>query len=510
MFKKSQNIYWLLFFITIIMSFSYALIYPSMGIDDEIFPLQCELSSILLGNRLGLLSTIKFIHTYEYIPIWRDFIAIMIYVVGLVIHVDNFRRYILNEIFDEKASTIFACTSISFPFFAFAFIFMIMSIEHSLVMLLSAIGVDFLYKYFTEQNKKYLLFSLFFVFLSSSFYEFGLLYFLIATVIVELFNLLDVEKLNIYTPIKHIFISVVIAVLSFLFNVGIVKLFQQDEYIRAKEFFTYNTESIQAFFISAKEVILSFIHNFITTASYNFGSLISIISIFIILSTCFIFSVKKKNFIIFLLAIVLVVLPFTPILLTGYEWPYRAYSTLCFVDAFSFVILYYLVKEKKILKYILYACVFVVVLYQTKEMNQIFYTEHLKFNNDKMFAFSIQKDIATLGYDKIPVIFVGTRDNLKLQNEYYIDAAEINISTFNWDRYNEWESELIAPRIFSFMQQQSIDINPFYIPIDRIDEYKENIQKQIKDMNVYPQKNSIKNCGEYVLVKIGPSLLDEE
>ena len=97
MFKKSQNIYWLLFFITIIMSFSYALIYPSMGIDDEIFPLQCELSSILLGNRLGLLSTIKFIHTYEYIPIWRDFIAIMIYVVGLVIHVDNFRRYILNE-----------------------------------------------------------------------------------------------------------------------------------------------------------------------------------------------------------------------------------------------------------------------------------------------------------------------------------------------------------------------------------------------------------------------------
>ncbi len=42
-----------------------------------------------------------------------------------------------------------------------------------------------------------------------------------------------------------------------------------------------------------------------------------------------------------------------------------------------------------------------------------------------------------------------------------------------------------------------------------IEKLSEEIKTNVKDMKIYPQEGSIKDMGEYVIIKIGPSLWEK-
>ncbi len=512
LFEKTDS-YWLCLIITAILCFGFAITHSSMGIDDERIQILTLFTSIIIDNRLGNIITAKLIPTQEFLPFWRDFFALLLLMTGITIHVNNFIKY-LPEFFDRKAAIIFSCTALSFPYIAFYFIFMITCIEHGLIIILSGLAVDYIFRYFDRKNKKYLFFVFLLLFLVLSFYEMGLLYFIISSLFIILIKLMFIENRKSYNK-EIIYIFLIPAVLFAVMNFILFLLLNNSQLLRTGDFFNYDLSGINAFFESLWFNTASFLQRFKNTLNYNFGSIILLLTgfIFILLTACF--SLKRKNMLILILGIIIILLPFTPFIVTGnYGWPFRVYSAYSFVGAAAFSLLYILFAKNKLLLSSLILIICLVIIQQSKEMNQIFYTEYLKAENDKLFAHSIMQDIKRLELEEKPVIFLGARENPHLKHTYE-EADEINVSIFNWDKYDNPIAELFSLRSVRFMRELGYNIvllseTDMLQTKEQRQKLEEAIKNISKDMAIYPKDKSIKDMGEYVVIKTGPSEWDKQ
>ncbi len=125
---EKDKYYWIFFLITVMLCFGFLLTNSSMGIDDEILDTYNKFTGWLFNNRLGRCLTTRVLSTCEYLPFWRDFISVILYVIGITLHVNNFTKY-LPEIFDKKSAIVFSCLAVSFPYIAFNSIFIVTCIE---------------------------------------------------------------------------------------------------------------------------------------------------------------------------------------------------------------------------------------------------------------------------------------------------------------------------------------------------------------------------------------------
>ena len=170
-----------------------------------------------------------------------------------------------------------------------------------------------------------------------------------------------------------------------------------------------------------------------------------------------------------------------------------------------------MLKKNNILRKIFLIIVFFVVFSLIQEINRIFYTEYLKFQNDRMFAYSLYQEVLKLG-DK-PLLIIGVKDNPKLNRNYYIEAPEINVSIFNWDRYDSFDSELFVNRPYAFMKEQGFEVKAYkdFVHFTKKEDYEDfikEVSKISKAMTIYPKDGSIKDCGDFILIKIGKSKFD--
>ncbi|MCD7780358.1 MAG: hypothetical protein LUH05_06780, partial [Candidatus Gastranaerophilales bacterium] len=295
----------------------------------------------------------------------------------------------------------------------------------------------------------------------------------------------------------------------------IVEMFFRFRYLHIDDVFRYDLNSLPRFYHSFCHSLKNLITVFSQTLNYDFGSvmlLLSLIALFLII--CF-YSIKNKNIKIFIYGILLMIIPFSAFLLTGnFEWYYRVYTSFCITEGVTFILLYNLCKNNTKLLNIFFVFVSLIVLYQTKEFNQIFYTENLKFNNDVKFANSIKYDLERLNLDEKPVVFAGIRKDLPLKHHYYNESPEINVSTFNWDRYNNFDAEIFVKRPYAFMHELGIPVRGWWeIDDERFKEpdvFFNLVKANTKEMNIYPGKNSIRDFGSFVLIKIGRSEAERE
>ncbi len=122
-------------------------------------------------------------------------------------------------------------------------------------------------------------------------------------------------------------------------------------------------------------------------------------------------------------------------------------------------------------------------------------------------------DLSKLNLEEKPLIFVGTVDNPELRHSYYTEAAEVNISIFNWDRYDTMYGEIFVRRGIHFMRELGYNARGYWDISEDIlrntDSFIELIKENTKQMNIYPKENSIKDLGDFVLIKIGNSKMDK-
>lgn len=514
LFKK-VDYYWIFLILTIVLCYGFFLTNHSMGIDDEIFESFASTHTILVTNRPGNFIFSDILKTYEYLPFWREFLGIALYAIGITLHAENFIKY-LSPKFDKKAATIFSVIAISFPYLAFHFFFMQSTIQRGFIMIATAFAVRFLYKGLIEEkiSKKNIFISGVLMFLAASVYETAVYYFAIACLFIEILKLIDGQLKQNYI---RLFLIGLLAFIAVFFNAvlsSICKLSFGIIHSKVEQFMLYDFSSFSGFINSFINSLKDFIHLFFQTASYNNGTVISIILISVFMIGSIIYSFKQKNINVFLYALIMSLIPFaTFILLGNITMPFRAYATLSFLNAMILVLIYICLKERKVIVNVLFWIVALVVVYQAQELNQIFYTEHLKFQKDKFYAYELMYDIKKLGLENKPIIFVGTVEDIKLRHNY-IESPELNISSFNWDRYDSFESEISVNRPYGFLRELGFDVKDYTaVYLDSMSEYDtliNEIKTNTKNMDIYPRENSIKDFDKYVIIKIGESKADTE
>lgn len=89
LFSKTDS-YWLFLVLTSLLCFGFALTHSSMGIDDEMLDVYQNFWVMLNTNRPGGILTVNLIPTRDFLPFWREFTAVILLIIGITIHVNNF------------------------------------------------------------------------------------------------------------------------------------------------------------------------------------------------------------------------------------------------------------------------------------------------------------------------------------------------------------------------------------------------------------------------------------
>ncbi len=519
MFKdifKKFDYYWFFFFLTISACFLYFLTNPVMGIDDEQIEFFVKHSEILQVNRIGKL-ILKALFGYEFVPFAYDILCIGSHISAVITAVYIFRQYLTD--FSKQQALIFSVSAVSFPFIAFHLIFMESCIDVGFAYLSGVFASYFFLKYFYEQRKKvYFLYTLALLIFSASLYETGLFYFVIVSLFVILYSFLygSNKKQNIKSASAEIASIVLLCVSSLLLYkiiLLIVQMFYKYYYNRVNEYKYYDFSSFSAFSNSLITSINNFVKIYLSDLPNNFGCKIILFSCSVLILISLYYSVKRKNLIILLLSVLMILTPLTYFILTGfYNMPYRVFLSYGYISGMTFAVLYRLFQKNQLLCRLFIFICFIVVFHQVKEINNIFYTENLKAENDKLTAYSIDYDLKKLNLDGKPVVFVGIKKDISLPHKYYSMADEINISTFNWDRFDSVYGELFVKRSYRFMRKLGYEIGGYFenqINDDASAEfYIDRLYKIVPGMNIYPKENSIKDEGDFVVIKLGKSRFD--
>ena len=516
--------------LTIIFCFGYFFTNNSIGIDDEIIDIWSKLDINISINRPFNLIYYKIFKINSYVSAWLNLLAILFYFTGIYIFISTVISNsnlpdAENPNYNINLFTLFSVIALSFPFIIYIFMFNEETILYSFNTILSALALYYLYK---DNLKKYILIILLFITIILSSYETPFLYTLLGIGFIEFLRITFNKSYSIKNLYKKWALISAIFIICYSLNMLIVKLFKNlyhIKYSRFDDYFKYDVTSLSTFLNSFFNTLKIFCKDFIITCSHNFGSILTIICyvIFAIIVIYFVIKNNKcfskeedknqiKSIHILINGLFIMAVPFLIFLLLGNtDLPYRNYATVGFFNAFVIMLLYIIFRNKKLFSQIILFLAGLTVFYSSYEINKTLYTEHLKFQNDKIYAYQIMYDLCKLNLSEKPLLFVGMKKNPKLRYQYDKEASEINISIFNWDRYDTIIGEIFTKRGYYFMRELGLNIKG-YVELPKkfkIIPFLINLQEQIKDMNTYPQENSIKETKDYVIIKLGPSKLEK-
>lgn len=168
-----------------------------------------------------------------------------------------------------------------------------------------------------------------------------------------------------------------------------------------------------------------------------------------------------------------------------------------FVSALFFMYFQNKIFFKIKLRNVMTLLVVLIILYSTKHMNQVFYTDYQRYQLDIAKMNSIVEEIQMNNDDDFQkeIVFIGIPENYNLK----IGDTE-GYSIFQFGRFYGLENELRnSRRIFSFINLHGYNIKQ----LKNMDE--QEIITNASGMQHYPNKGYVKDFDDYLIVKLGPS-----
>lgn len=115
----------------------------SIGIDDENFDFYFKNNGVVASGRWGSWLLRKLLDTYSYLPVWRDFIGIIVLTIAAVVFLCIYEA-LSDKKLDMTISTIAVSIIISFPLIAKMFIYIDNSVETALCILFATVAYGML------------------------------------------------------------------------------------------------------------------------------------------------------------------------------------------------------------------------------------------------------------------------------------------------------------------------------------------------------------------------------
>lgn len=514
--KNRTKKYWMWTIAIVIITYGFLLTNQSIGVDDDSFRFYFDQNGVALSGRYGYLLLKKVFDTYSYFPFWRDILALILMIFGVTLFIGIFEKIKCEKMADETC-IIFATIFTTYPLIGRMFVYISINIEVSLMIVLAAIAIYFSVEFMEHSKILYLLGSILPLTLGVSMIENCLNYYVTGVILVIWLSLYfetteaygRKEKQNkLWYIIKNLGIFALVSCISIILNTLIknivLKVLAIDGIVYAQKFVVWN-------FADIKGSIMNFMYAFyirITDMLQNdmfFQVLVMAIILFVVMSVFV--SVKKRQPLIFILSVCVIISVFIFYVITGNaNMVTRTFVVYGLFIAFVFAILYEILKEIKIARVLLIIASCFLVFYQSRELQQIYSDDYVRFLKDKQMAEDINEAIEEEwgGVPSVPVVFIG--DPLPYI-EYPNEEDEVHMrSVFSGNEDGK------SIRLHSFFDMlgynyltptgEEVDINsPTTFGTDKLTLKAIEYAKYMKE---WPAEGSVYSTEELIVVKLGP------
>ncbi len=479
-----------IFIITIILvtilSYGFTITNSSIGVDDTAFDRYYQGKEMLSIGRWGAYIVYQILNITEFTPFWADLVASIVIVTTAIAWCVFLKKNLKDKI-PMGAYIVFASMFISYPLINEIFIYQNCNIAVMLGSLLASIGIMIFYENYQVLHKKYLyLLTIITLTVGMSMYEASAQIMILAICITAILMIFEQENKKQWKNIlKYFSLALAILVISVILNSVIVKITYllgvHVSEVAEKEINWGNysiIESLQmiCYEIKSSVINITYFPVLIFGISIILGFFISIIQYY-----------KKRNIMIIILYLGMILSNFAIAILQLKGVIYRACTSWGLFVAIIALICYKYVSKYKVTKIMTTIFIFILVLQQTKYLNQMFYNDYIRYQRDLNIAFNLINELEQSYNTNKPLVIMGTP-----KKSIGKDGSQVNsLSVLWWGKkaFNDNGAEFIK-----FLN--SLGYN-FKRPSD---EQYEKGKVEAETMSSYPQKGSIVELQDCIVV----------
>lgn len=490
-YKKSIN-YFLknkIFIIAIILitvlSFGFTITNSSVGMDDTAFDKYYQGKEMLAIGRWGSYLVYQILNITEFIPFWIDFIASSIIMLTAVLWCIFLKKNLKDQL-PLGAYVAFVTVFISFPIINEIFIFENCNIAVMFGSFLASLGIMVFYENYTKIHKKSLYIAAALILaLAMSMYEACAQIMLVSICITAILMIYKDKNIKIKDVFKYLFSSLGILIAGVVLDEIIVKLIYLAG-VRASDVADKEINWGQYGILESLQLVLANIVNGMRNTKY-FPVLIFDITAGIGLAMSILQSDKKKNWMILVIFIAMFLSNFAISMLQLDSVLYRTCTSWGLFVAIIVLMIYNFLSEYKVTKILACILIGILVLQQSKTLNQLFYNDYKRYQKDLSIAneliYNLEKD-----YDiSKPLVIMGTP--YKGMGGYGAQSNSLSVLWWGKKAWNDNGREFIK-----FLNSLGYDFN---FPTD--EEYEKG-KVEAENMNNYPKDGSIKELDDCIVI----------
>ena len=543
-FFLKQKIYIFFLVLTAALSYGFAAVHPSIGIDDTASALYFEDGLAPGVGRWGLYLINKVFDIGEYSPWITDVAGVILLMLSATVWCALFYQ-VLGESVSIAGYTFFAAVFISSPLISEVFVFFL----HNGICM--GYGITAISLYFALQAMKkgqdrknifkYSMLSTVNLIIAIGFYESFEIVYIIG--ILLLFYLLRMKKeicqktycislwhwvaLTAGTSVLAIIgRTIMMIIICTVFNISIPDNFQNVEF---RGVMGNTWECLSDFAMVIKKFVVMYYLN----AFCYLPITVFVLGIAIILTAAIIKGICKRDMSIILAAFAVIIVPFAMPVMEGYPTHYRESQYVPLIGAFAVLLLAFFVKKNGGVRLgrLTFFAVSVLLWNQCADMNRWFYVDYMKYENEKKVMDNIAYTLEEGSYNlSKPIIFRGAylvpyeiarKSYLGLDTKRYnimkkiADLVDVHLlEKFNAEdgggyvftempinstlRWGVTAFDGTAGELGKFWRMHGY--NRFYIETD-LEKIAEAEEKR-KNMPGYPEKGYIKECEEYIIINM--------
>lgn len=422
--------------ITAILSFGFTITNFTINGDALSYDRYFEKSELLAQGRFTAPLINKLFSVMNFNPFFVDIVAAILIVIGAILFCMLFDR-VLKGKFNNVVYTIFTCLFVSYPLISEIFTFTPAGISIGVGYCLVAISLMYGYESIFNGYSKIKAFIMqtillcLAVFLYESFAAVYLCGIFMILIIEYLYNK---NKFGLLEAIKKIIVFAlplgVAIILGVVIVILLMKILDLERSTHAAKTIVYRS----GIFYGLKNLVVTIIDRYVLPATYYLPIKILAISTCIYLVITITNIIKEKSFILALLLLGLGIAVQSLSIIQGMAAIYRTCQTFALFIAFVFMIFAYEIlsgKSNKWIKRTVVAIVFVIVFYQSQELNKWFVLNYQRYDIEKNDVIAIGNEIRENFDINKPVYFMG---NYKLPSaitsKIYVDrnSTEFKIS----------------------------------------------------------------------------------
>lgn len=399
-------------FIFLVLSFGFTITHMTVNIDTLSYDRYFYGYELIAQRRVGSVLLNKILNCFYYNPFFIDTTAIVVLAFASMMYCVLIKEVSNNKI-KPICLTIFACFFTTYSIMPEIFTYSPIGLNIGLGYLFTAFALISIYEYSKSNKIKFLIFSTLFMLYPISTYESFASVYLVGIFIILILKYFYNKDNN--TNFKYLFfyclksviplsISIII---SYIISSILIKILGLSISHNAEKFISY-TKGIP---FGIKYLFNGLIENYLIPSLYYLPMTYLNLALLISIILGIYYNIKDKNIYVFLIFIALNVSTLSLSILQGRASPYRTCQSFALTISFIFLIVIDFIikkyKKKNLIKFFTIFIGFLLIFYQSKDMHKWFYTNYLRYEEEKNLIVYIGNELNNNYSTNKPVVFLG-------------------------------------------------------------------------------------------------------